>query len=258
MPNLKIRCSALGQVMTDGKSVITEKQLETINELFKKEKLTEKQKETLDKLMYKRDNPELSETCKAHILERYVSIKYGRSKEIVNKYITKGLQVEEDSLTLYALSVGKFIRKNEKNYSNEFITGTPDTVEPLVDVKSSWDLWTFHKAKQKIHEAYYWQLQGYMSLTKQFQSVLAYCLIDCPEPLIQQEEKKLKYKMGADDNDPLYIEACEALRRELTFKDIPMEERIYKITIDRNDADIRKIEERVKQCREYFKSLYEG
>lgn len=244
--------------MTDGKSAITEKQIETIHELTKKEKLTAKQQETLEKLIYKRDNPELSESCKSYVLERYISIKYGRSKEIVNRYVTKGLQVEEDSLTLYALSVGKFIRKNEKNYSNDFITGTPDSVEPLVDVKSSWDLWTFHKAKQKIHEGYYWQLQGYMALTKQSQSVLAYCLIDCPELLLLQEEKKLKYKMGADDNDPLYKEACEALRRELTFKDIPLEEKVYKITIDRNDSDIQKIEERVKQCREFFKSLYEG
>ncbi len=44
----------------------------------------------------------LGETCKGHLIDVYVSNKYGRNTDISNRYIQKGNQVEEDAITLTA------------------------------------------------------------------------------------------------------------------------------------------------------------
>jgi hypothetical protein len=61
------------------------------------------------------------------------------------------------------------------------------------------------------------------------------------------------WKMGvATDETPLFVEACEALQRAMTFDDIPLNERLIEFTIQRNDADIMRIHSRVEQCRKWL------
>ena len=49
----------------------------------------------------------LSETCKSALLEVYVQQKYKRYKEISNKYIEKGIAVENDESTFGAENVAQ-------------------------------------------------------------------------------------------------------------------------------------------------------
>jgi len=222
------RCSSLGYIMTDPRS----------------------KSETL------------SETTKTHLIDVYVANRYGRQDDIQNKYIEKGLAVEEDSITLYSRIKGEVYFKNEDHLSNEYIKGTPDlyigdtitTARHIIDIKSSWDIYTFMRTITKdINKLYYWQLQGYMALTGARSATLAYCLVNTPQQLIDDEKRRLMWKMGvATEETPLFIEACNELQRNMTFDDIALHERLIEFKIDRDDNDIDRMYARVMACRQWL------
>jgi len=222
MREFKIRCSAIGQIMTEARS---------------------------------KSEP-LSETTKTYLLEWWVSEKYGRTKDISNRYIEKGLAVEEDSITLLSLTDRAMYIKNEKRYKDDHMTGTPDivTADEVIDVKSAWDIWTFHKAKfSPINKAYWWQVQGYMALTGMQSARVVHCLVDTPPMLMEDEKRRLAYKMGTDSPD--LSEALEAIDKAMTFGDIPRAERVHTFTVTRDDAAIEAIRIRVEECRKYLANI---
>jgi hypothetical protein len=258
--NWRCRCHALGNIMSAGKSTITEKQLQLITEFQGKPKLTEKQNAELLRLIQKRDNPELSTTCKTYLIEQYITLRYDREKDVYSKYMEKGLAVEEDAITLYSLVKGEFFKKNTERLYNDYIEGCPDIREfkHVRDIKSSWDIFTFFNSKlSKINSDYDWQLTGYEYLDNAESATLAYCLIDTPETLINKEVNKLMWDMGATTNEtPEFLEAKAKLEHQMRFKDIPREERVHEIFIRRDDKKIAQIPDRVKECREWLGELH--
>lgn len=219
--------------------------------------MTEPREKTL------KERGELAETVKTHLVDKFVSAKYGRETDIQNKYIAKGLQVEEDSITLYSRVKKEVFRKNELNISNEYISGTPDLftgediihADMVIDIKSSWDIFTFFRTtRDKLNKMYYWQLQAYMALTGAKSSRLVYCLVNTPEALIYDEIRKLQWKMGVlnPETDELFQKAQEETEKLLRYDDIPIQERYNEIIIERNEEDIQRIYERVKVCRQYM------
>lgn len=233
--NTLFRCSSLGHIMTEPKS-------------------------KADK-----DAGNLSETAKTHLIDIFVSKKYNRQNNIQNKYIQKGLMVEEDSITLYSRVKKQFFKKNKERISNEFITGEPDLYEGtnilkadvIIDAKSSWDIFTFFRTKTKpVNSDYYWQGQGYMALTGAKKFILAYCLVNTPGILINDEKRRLLYKMGvATEENEDFIQACEELERLMKYDDIPMQERVIEFEIERNEDDIQAACANVIKCRKYLNEL---
>lgn len=229
------RCSSLGYIMTEPRS--------------------------------KKDGS-LGDTCLGHLADKYISVMYGRETDIQNKYIEKGLAVEEDSITLFSRVKKEFFRKNEELVSNEYICGTPDLftgdsimkAQTIIDIKSSWDIFTFYRAKLKEqNKMYWWQLQGYMALTGAKSARLVYCLVNTPEGIIYDEKNKLKWKMGVinPETDTNYQEACDAIDKLSRYDDIPMADRMHEVVITRDDEAIEKLYQRVKDCREYMnKNLF--
>ena len=184
----------------------------------------------------------ISETTKSHLLEKFIEIKYGRKKDIMNKYIAKGLAVEEDAITLYSRFRGKFFKKNSERLENEFITGEPDlfegetirTATHIIDTKCSWDIFTFIKTfHEKLNKNYYWQAMGYMALTGATSATIAYCLIDTPEVMIMDEQRRLMWKMNVSESDNNFISACDKIEKNMKYNDIPIHERINEIKINR-------------------------
>lgn len=227
--NILFRCSSLGHIMTEPRS----------------------KSETL------------SETTKTHLVDKFVSVKYGRETDIHSRYTTKGLMVEEDSITLFSRHTKTFYMKNEETLTNEFISGTPDLYEGedirsadrIIDVKSSWDIYTFFRAANNgLNKRYFWQLQGYMALTGAKTATLAYCLVNTPEVLITDQKRKLSWSMNLidADTDTNYQQACEEINKLSVYDDIPMGERIYQITVERDDEAIERLYERVKACRKWM------
>jgi hypothetical protein len=209
----------------------------------------------------------LSETCKTYLREVYINRKYGRYKDFTSDAIKKGLETEEAALTLFSIQKMRQFNKNEDWLMNDYICGTPDSYEgetitsatKIIDIKSAWDLFTFHDSKhEKVNKNYYWQMQGYMWLTGATKSTLVYCLINTPDTLIQDQKRRLGWNMGLIDNEasPEYLDACAKIDRNSLFDDIPNSERIFEIEIERNDADIQLLSERIKACRSYMAENY--
>ena len=204
----------------------------------------------------------LSETTKTYLREKYIYEKYKRSRFVESKYMTKGTEVEEESLTLLSIVTRKLYNKNEKLLWNEWIVGTPDTYEgnsiedaiTIIDIKSSWDIFTFFASKEeKLNKMYYWQLQGYMWLTGAKVAQLAYCLINTPQKLVDDEIRKLTYKFMSEDEFKL---AEENIIKNASYNDLPHEEKIHTITIDRNEDDIEKLKLKIEECRRYIIEKY--
>jgi hypothetical protein len=68
--------------------------------------------------------------------------------------------------------------------------------------------------------------------------------------------RSLLYRMDVvTDESPEYKLAAAKLKRELTFGDIPINERIIQIPVARNEDVIKQIPAKVEKAREYLKYL---
>ena len=153
-----------------------------------------------------RDKKELlSETTKSYVQEWLKESIYGVRKDIKNKYLSKGLKLEDEAIdkAIEWLDL-PFTLKNEAFFEDDFFTGTPDLIvnETVYDIKCSWDCFTFPLFDKEIPtKDYYYQLQVYMHLTGCKKAVLTYVLLNTPEELTYEEkhnydslEKKYRIK----------------------------------------------------------------
>lgn len=195
----------------------------------------------------------LSETTKTYLKELWIEEVFKRKRELSNKYLEKGVLVEEESISILSRVDKKFYTKNTEHFENDFIMGTPDITKPeLIDIKSSWDIWTFADADGS-NTAYYWQLQCYMGLLDVDTGRLSYVLTNSPEHLIFNEINKRCYIENADDDRRLEIE--QEVTRSMTFDDIEIEKRVKSFNFSREREDIERMYKRVMECRNYLNNL---
>lgn len=156
---------------------------------------------------------------------------YGYQKRIDNKYLSKGIDLEDEAIdfTVKALDL-PFIMKNEKQFEDDFFTGTPDIIleNEIIDIKSSWSCWTFplfdtmFQASGKPYadfRNYYIQGQIYMHLTGRKLHSVVYCLLNTPEELISWEElhdysqidEKYRFRRIKFEYNPEVIEELQGL-----------------------------------------------
>jgi len=219
---MKVRCSQIGKIMTNPR----------------------------------KSGEVLSQTAKSYVEEIVLKEKYGIRKEFSSRYTDKGNEVEDLSIGLVNDVLNyKFIYKNDEHFNNDWITGTPDvnTDEVLIDVKSSWDASTFPFFETELpNKDYYYQLQGYMWLTGKMESVLAYCLIDTPLEMVEDEVRRAHWKLHL-------IEENTELRSEIEskhkFSHIPKNRRVKYWFVQKDESVIEQIKERVELCREYYNLL---
>lgn len=198
----------------------------------------------------------LSETAKTYVHDLVLEEKYGIKKEFSSRYTDKGNEVEEIGIALVNEVLNyKFIYKNYEFFENDWVKGTPDvnTDEVLLDVKCSWDATTFPWFDTEVpNKDYFYQLQGYMFLTGKQESILAYCLINTPFQMVEDEIRRAHWKFNL-------IEENTELRKEVEskhiFDHIPEHKRVKYWFIRRDEAVIEKIKERVELCREYYNLL---
>lgn len=182
---------------------------------------------------------------------------YSRHKEFDSKYTQKGNEVEDNSIEFIAenLDYG-FLIKNEEHFEDEFMCGTPDiiTSKHIIDVKNSWDCFTFPIFDKEIqNKDYFYQLHGYMHLTGIKKAKLVYCLMDTPEHLIEREARNYSYKNGYGELDK---DTYDSFYDKMTYRDIPIHQRIKVFEFDYDEKVIEKIKERVLECRNYINSIY--
>lgn len=252
--------------------------------------LTDNMRDEMAELIQKRDNPQLSTTCITRLVIMFAQTR-DREEEITSKYMVKGTVVEEENLTLYSRVKKTFFTKNTERLNNKYCTGLPDAgdgptildSEEVIDFKSSWSYITFLKVKakadDKVNKNYAWQGQTYMGLlpkSKRFR--LVYGLVNSPSEIILQEKRKLKYQLGVIDDEetlhPEYTAKCIQIEKNHIFDmglfrsqnpgfdfhmnledwkhDIPKEERIHEIVIERDPVKIEMLYKKVERCRKWM------
>jgi hypothetical protein len=181
---------------------------------------------------------------------------YCRKKDFSNKYTQKGCIAEDESIDYVAEQLGVgLIFKNETKYENSHIQGTPDVVlkDLIIDVKNSWDNFTFPLFEKQIpNKNYWWQGQGYMDLLGIENYKLIYVLSDTPINLIEREMRSYMYQNGIDEADNDLFEQFEA---KMTYKNIPDNLKIKVFEFQKDNDAIKEIYNRVNECREYINKL---
>jgi len=203
----------------------------------------------------------LSKTAQKHLLDVYIAEKYGRKKDIQTKQMKKGIEVEQDSIDLLSMYLKMPFKKNDQRFTNDYITGFPDIIDNdrIIDIKSSYDLWTFiGNIPDKLDSLYHWQMQSYMWLTGAKSAIIAYCLVNTPESIIEQEKYYLLKKMDvATEENPEYIKEAMKIEFNMSFDDISIEERVLMFKVGRNEDDILRIQQKVEKAREFLRELEE-
>jgi hypothetical protein len=223
MNTFRVRCSALGKIMTSPRS----------------------------------KSEILSQTAKTYVEEQVLQAKYGIVKTFNSRYTDKGNLVEDESIKLASdvLDLG-FILKNDEHFTNDWVTGTPDvnTDDLLLDVKSSWDATTFPFFATEIPtKDYYYQLQGYMWLTGKQKSLLVYCLVNTPLDMVQDEIRRAHWNANLLEES---LDLIDEVQKRHNFDHIPDNRRVKVFEVERDDEVIEQIKERVELCREYYETLY--
>lgn len=213
----KIRCSQIGQIMTNDRS-----------------------------------GKGMGQTAKTYC-DTWIKQKiYGRIKEITSKYMDKGIQNEEEAIQMVSERYGLgWLEKNEIHFTNSHMTGTPDIIngDIIRDIKCSWDCFSFPLMETDLNKDYYWQLQGYMELTGINESYVDYVLTNTPDEIITRQ---IGYEAGGYG---ITIEREQEIWDFHTYNTIPIQYRIKSFRVDRNDDDIQSIYNRVDQCRNYIESV---
>jgi hypothetical protein len=223
MTAFKIRCSAIGKIMTNPR---------TKGEL-------------------------LSQTAKTYIEEEILRAKYGVIKQFYSRYTDKGNLVEGEAIEMASKSLELgLIWKNEEHFTNDFLTGTPDvnTDDILLDVKSSWDATTFPFFATEIPtKDYYYQLQGYMELTGKTEALLVYCLVNTPIEMVEDEIRRAHWNAHLLEED---LDLRDEILKRHVFDHIPLNRRVKVFKVEKDEQVIEQIKERVELCREYYNTLY--
>ena len=271
IPEFKIRCSAIGQIMTNpaGKSV-AEKIAELEQDLQERKakyaemkpglKSREKAAEMIDRkageledLYFKKDEPNLSATCKT-FLKTWLDEKiYQRRIEFTSKQTDKGIVVEEGAIIYAAAHIDEmgFVSKNLHRFSNDFMHGEPDVINEdyVFDIKSSWTHGTFPLYDSEIPETgYTWQVLGYMELTKKQKGSVIFCLMSMPEDMIRKEAR---WKLPEGYTEQEYEEFSAQFR----YDELPPYLRIKQYDVEYNEEKIEAIKTRVNECRKYIETV---
>ena len=178
-------------------------------------------------------NETLSETTKTYVQEWAKEHIYGVKNEIKNKYIDKGLMLEDTAIdkAIEWLDL-PFTMKNEKFFEDDFFTGTPDLIvnDVVYDVKCSWSCFSFPLFEKEIPtKDYLYQLQVYMYLTGCKKAVLTYVLLNTPEELTYEPQHN--------------------------YDNVAKEYKIKTFEIDYNSEVIEELKNRIINVREYIKTL---
>ena len=188
---------------------------------------------------------------KTYVQEWLISELTGKKKRIDSKYLKSGIEREPASLLRASKYFGVELVKNSQQLENDFFTGEFDakTDDTIIDVKSSWDAFTFPFFETEPDKGYVRQLQIYMDLTGLEKASLVYCLENGTEEMIESLSWKIAKEEGAEEPDISHWEQAE---KELNYDHLPENMRIKVFSFERDDKLIENMRQAVLDCREYI------
>lgn len=198
-------------------------------------------------------NGKMGAGTKTYVQEWLISELTGKTKRIDSKYLRSGVERELASLKRASKYFGVELTKNETQLENDFFTGEFDakTDDMVIDVKSSWNPFTFPLFEKEPDKGYVRQLQIYMDLLDFKKASLVYCLENGTEEMIESLSWKIAKEEGAEEPDITHWEKAE---KELNYDHLPEEMRIKVYSFERDDELISNMKQAVLDCRNYIKN----
>lgn len=205
-----------------------------------------------------------SATTRSKLLDIKLNEVYGVKKSITSKYLEKGLFMEDKSIDMLSDLDGEFYMKNEEERENDYLTGTCDIVtdDSIIDVKTSWDIFTFsHADLTPLYEA---QLRAYMELWDKDKAELVYCLHDATEDMIEKEIWKIRRNYEELDEDfeseedmmAAFQSEVDQIRTNLILGDkMPMEKRVKRFVVYRDVEKTKELYRAIERARAYYNSI---
>ena len=187
----------------------------------------------------------ISDTAKSAIRDIVKEDLYGFRSFTGNQYTQKGNLLEDLAIEMSGKMRLRNYQKHVGRVENELITGECDVLDLknklIVDTKCTWDIGTHpffaDEAMEKVKKAGYdVQMQAYMWLYGCDVANIDFWLFPCPPELLN----------GWDDIDQLVhlVEKIDIRERKTT------------VVIERDEAIIQKIKDKIPHCQEYYAKLF--
>lgn len=187
----------------------------------------------------------ISDTAKSAIRDIVKEDLYGFRSFTGNQYTQKGNLLEDLAIEMSGKMRLRNYQKHVGRVQNELITGECDVLDLknklIIDTKCTWDIGTHpffaDEAMEKVKKAGYdVQMQAYMWLYGCDVANIDFWLFPCPPELLN----------GWDDIDQLVhlVEKIDIRERKTT------------VVIERDEAIIQKIKDKVPHCQEYYAKLF--
>ena len=187
----------------------------------------------------------ISDTAKSAIRDIVKEDLYGFRSFTGNQHTQKGNLLEDLAIQMSGKMRLRNYQKHVGRVENELITGECDVLDLknklIIDTKCTWDIGTHpffaDEAMEKVKKAGYdVQMQAYMWLYDCDVANIDFWLFPCPPELLN----------GWDDIDQLVhlVEKIDIRERKTT------------VVIERDEAIIQKIKDKVPHCQEYYAKLF--
>ena len=187
----------------------------------------------------------ISDTAKSAIRDIVKEDLYGFRSFTGNQYTQKGNLLEDLAIEMSGKMRLRNYQKHVGRVENELVTGECDVLDLknklIIDTKCTWDIGTHpffaDEAMEKVKKAGYdVQMQAYMWLYGCDVANIDFWLFPCPPELLN----------GWDDIDQLVhlVEKIDIRERKTT------------VVIERDEAIIQKIKDKVPHCQEYYAKLF--
>ena len=187
----------------------------------------------------------ISDTAKSAIRDIVKEDLYGFRSFTGNQYTQKGNLLEDLAIEMSGKMRYRNYQKHVGRVENELITGECDVLDLerklIIDTKVTWDIGTHpffqDEAMEKVKKAGYdVQMQAYMWLYDCEVAHIDFWLFPCPPELLKDW----------DDIDQLVhlVEKIDIRERKTT------------VVIERDEAIIQKIKDKIPHCQEYYAKLF--
>lgn len=187
----------------------------------------------------------ISDTAKSAIRDIVKEDLYGFRSFTGNQYTQKGNLLEDLAIEMSGKMRYRNYQKHVGRVENELITGECDVLDLerklIIDTKVTWDIGTHpffqDEAMEKVKKAGYdVQMQAYMWLYDCEVAHIDFWLFPCPPELLKDW----------DDIDQLVhlVEKIDIRERKTT------------VVIERDEAVIQKIKDKIPHCQNYYEQLF--
>lgn len=187
----------------------------------------------------------ISDTAKSAIRDIVKEDLYGFRSFTGNQYTQKGNLLEDLAIEMSGKMRFRNYQKHVGRVENELITGECDVLDLerklIIDTKCTWDIGTHpffqDEAMERVKKAGYdVQMQAYMWLYDCEVAHIDFWLFPCPPELLKDR----------DDIDQLVhlVEKIDIRERKTT------------VIIERDEAVIQKIKDKIPHCQNYYEQLF--